>query len=66
VAFDVLKKKRRATRLSSFRLAHPVGDFRDFQDRVYFGLDALQLAGAVQSSDPLAKVSEGQRESPWN
>jgi hypothetical protein len=35
--------------------------FCDFENWIYFGLDALEFAGAVKSGDPLAEVVEGQR-----
>ncbi len=38
-----------------------VGDFGDFENRVGFGLDAFELAGAVERRDPLAEIVEGQR-----
>jgi hypothetical protein len=41
--------------------AYTICDFRDFQNRVDFGLDALEFAGAVEGGDPLAEVVEGQR-----
>jgi hypothetical protein len=38
-----------------------IGDFGDLKNRVGFGLNALQLAGAIERGDPLAEVVEGQR-----
>lgn len=45
----------------SCTLADAVGDFCDFENGIDFGLDALKFAGAVEGSDPLAEVVEGQR-----
>jgi hypothetical protein len=45
---------------------YAVGDFGDFENRISFGLDALEFAGAVEGGYPLAKVGEGQRMSPEN
>jgi hypothetical protein len=42
-------------------LRDPVSNFGNLEDRIGFGLDALQLAGAVERCDPLAEVVEGQR-----
>jgi hypothetical protein len=42
-------------------LRDAVGDFRNFKNRVGFGLNALQLARAIERGDPLAEVVEGQR-----
>jgi hypothetical protein len=42
-------------------LADAVGDLGDFEDRVDFGFDAFEFAGAVEGGDPLAEVVEGQR-----
>jgi hypothetical protein len=47
-------------------LADAVGDFGDFEDGVDLGLNAFEFTGAVEGGDPLAKVIEGQRESPGN
>ena len=66
VLLHILKEQRRTARFSTFRLAHTVCDFGDFQNRVNFGLDALQFAGAVESRDPLAEIIERQRLSPRN
>ena len=56
VSFDILEQKSRpagvAFGVAAFRDA--VGNFRDLQDGIGFGLDALQFAGAVQRRDPLA------------
>jgi hypothetical protein len=42
-----------------------VGDFGDLKNGIGFGLDALQLAGAIERCDPLAEVVEGQRIPLW-
>jgi len=47
-------------------LADAVGNFGDFKDGINFGSDTFEFAGAVEGGDPLAKIIEGQRESPWN
>jgi hypothetical protein len=63
MAFDILEKQGRATAGSRViaALGDAIGDFGNFQNRVDFGLNMLQLAGAVQRRDPLAEVVEGQR-----
>ena len=63
MAFEILKKQRRAAAgaLGIAALGHAVGDFGNFENRVGFGLDALELARAIERCDPLAEVVEGQR-----
>jgi hypothetical protein len=46
--------------------ADSVGNFGDLKDRIDFGLNTLEFAGAVECGDPLAEVVEGQRLSPEN
>src|ERR1039457_1122786 len=59
MTFEILEEKCGATKLSGFartdsrglsphvRFRDTVGDFGDFKDGISFGLDALQLSGAV-------------------
>ncbi len=63
MSFDVLKKKGGSSSIAFgiATLRDAVGDFSDLKDGVGFGLNALQLASAVERGDPLAKVVEGQR-----
>ncbi len=63
MAFQVLEKQRGATRgaLGIATLGDPVGDFGNLKNGIGFGLDALELARAIERCDPLAKVVEGQR-----
>jgi hypothetical protein len=44
--------------------ADAIGDFRDFENGIDFGLDAFQFAGAVKSRNPLAEVVKRQVGSP--
>src|SRR5437660_766573 len=63
MAFDTLEKQGRATP-SAFRVAtlgDTVGNLRDLKNWVGFGVDALELARAIERCDPLAEVVEGQR-----
>src|SRR5260221_3200123 len=63
MAFDPLEKQGRTTP-SAFRIAalgDTVGNFRDLKNWVGFGVDALELARAIERCDPLAEVVEGQR-----
>jgi hypothetical protein len=41
-------------------LRDAICDFGDFENGINFGLNALQLAGAVEGGDPLTEVVEGQ------
>src|SRR5580698_1205391 len=63
MTFYILKQKRGAAgrTLGVATLRDAVGDLGDFKNRVSFGLDALQFAGALQRGYPLAKVVKGQR-----
>ena len=65
-AHDVLKKQRLATgfALGIATLRNPVSDLSNLENGIGFGVDAFQLAGALQRCDPLAKVVERQRISP--
>ena len=63
MAFEALKKKCGPT-LNAFVIStfgDAVRDFGDLKNRIGFGLNALQLAGAIERGDPLAEVVEGQR-----
>ena len=42
-------------------LGDAIRDFGYLENRVGFGLDALQLARAIKRCDPLPEVVEGQR-----
>src|SRR5215475_3167514 len=68
MAFDILKEKRRAA-LAVFcilALAYAVCDFCYLQNRVSFGTNLLQLAGAVERRNPVAQVVVGQCPLPEN
>ena len=41
MTLDVLEQEGGAAGLSGFRLAYAIGDLRDLQDRIGFGLDTL-------------------------
>ena len=63
MAFEVLEEQCGAA-ASTFGIAtlgDAVSDFSNLKDRVGFGLNALELTGAVERCDPLAEVVEGQR-----
>ena len=63
MALEVLEEQSRAA-LGAFGIAtlgDAVGDFGNLKNGIGFGLDALQLAGAIERGDPLAEVVEGQR-----
>ena len=68
VSLDVVEQESRATRsvpatmLAEFRNA--VGDFRDFEDRVHWFVDMLQLTRFIEGFDPLPEVVVGQTKSP--
>ena len=47
--------------LSVAALGNAVCNLGDFKNRIGFRLDALQVAGAVERRNPLAKVVKGQR-----
>ena len=49
-ALGMLEEQRRAA-----RLRHAVGDLRDFQNRIHFRGDALQLAFAFQPRKKVRK-----------
>jgi len=55
-----LKEQGRTAWLRRFLFADAICNFRDFKNRVGFGLDAFELASAVKRGDPLAEVVEGQ------
>jgi len=73
MAIDVLEQECGASRLLGFappdsrrrlsqhvHLRDAICDFGDFENRINFGLNAFQLAGAVEGGDPLTEVVEGQ------
>jgi hypothetical protein len=62
MALDVLEKQSRATpsALGIATLRDPVGNLGNLENRVGFGLNALELARAIERCDPLAEVVEGQ------
>src|SRR5208282_4049507 len=47
---------------STFR--NPIGNFRNFQNWVRFGADALEFSGAVERLDPVPQIVVGQDSSP--
>src|SRR3954453_15812409 len=70
---DVLKQECGPARLPGFaqldtrrrlsphvHLGYAICDFGHFENGINFGLNALQLAGAVEGGDPLPEVVEGQ------
>ena len=62
MTFEILEKQCRtagnALRVAAFRNA--VGDLGDFKNGVGLGLNAFELAGAIERGDPLTEVVEGQ------
>ena len=67
MSFEILKQQSRpaGVPLGVAAFGDAVGDFRNLENRIGFGLDALQFAGAVERGDPLAEVVEGQRIPLW-
>ena len=56
MTLDVLKKQSGTATdtLGIAALRNPVGNFGNFENRIGFGLNALQFARAVKRGDPLA------------
>ena len=65
IALEVFEEERLAadTSLLISTLRNPVGDFGDFENRVGFGADAFQFAGAFERLDPVAQIVVGQMSS---
>ncbi len=49
-----------AARAAAGTLLTPVGDLGDFENRIDFGGDPFQFAGAFQGRDPFAQIVVGQ------
>ena len=63
IALYIFEQQRRTAGRSvpaGGALRHSIGYLGDFQDRVYFGRNALQFAGTLQRSHPVTQVIVGQ------